>query len=123
MITPVSSGVEAVGPEFDNPRGWTLAIRFYSMIYGAPCIMVNRTGQEKDLTFWGGSRIIDAFGDEIAVAGSGEEMITAKLDFAQVRKARYQLPTVRDSNIALVHLETSRLIDKLGVPDFIHEQR
>ncbi len=123
MITPVSSGIEAVPPEFDNPSGWTLAIRFYSMIYGAPCIMVNRTGQEKGLTFWGGSRIVDPFGAEIAIAGSGEEMITAKLDFAQVRKARYQLPTVRDSNIALVHLETSRLIDKLGVPDFIHEHR
>lgn len=31
MITPVSSGIEAVPPEFDNPSGWTLAIRFYSM--------------------------------------------------------------------------------------------
>ncbi|MFQ5660126.1 MAG: nitrilase-related carbon-nitrogen hydrolase [Gammaproteobacteria bacterium] len=123
MITPVSSAVEAVPPKFDNPSGWALAIRFYAMIYGAPCIMVNRTGVEKDLTFWGGSRIIDPFGNEVAVAGSGEELIMAELDFDQVRKARYQLPTVRDSNIALVHLETSRLIENLGVPDIIDEQR
>jgi N-carbamoylputrescine amidase len=123
MITPVSSGIEAVGPAFNNPDGWARAMRFYAMIYGAPCIMANRCGVEKDLTFWGGSRIVDAFGGEIAIAGSGEEMITAELDFDQVRKARYQLPTVRDSNIALVHLETSRLLEKLGVPDFIGEQR
>ena len=123
MITPVSSSIEAVGPTFNNPGGWALAMRFYAMIYGAPCIMVNRSGVEKELTFWGGSRIVDPFGDEIAVAGSGEEMITADLDFDQVRKARYQLPTVRDSNIALVHHETSRLIDRLGVPDFIDENR
>jgi predicted amidohydrolase len=123
MITPVSSALEAVGPAFNNPDGWARAMRFYAMIYGAPCIMVNRSGVEKDLTFWGGSRIVDPFGAEIAVAGSDEEMITAELDFDQVRKARYQLPTVRDSNIALVHLETSRLIDKLGVPDFIGGHR
>jgi len=123
MITPVSSGVGAVTPGFNNPSGWALAMRFYSMVYGAPSVMVNRTGAEKELTFWGGSRIIDPFGTEVAVAGSGEELIMADLDFDQVRKARYQLPTVRDSNIALVHLETSRLIESLGVPDFIDENR
>jgi N-carbamoylputrescine amidase len=85
--------------------------------------MVNRIGKEKGLTFFGGSRIVDPFGEEIAVAGDGEELITAELDFDQVRKARYQLPTVRDSNLALIHLETSRLIESLGVPDFIDEQR
>ncbi len=123
MITPVSSGIEAVGPTFNNPGGWELAMRFYAMIYGAPCIMVNRIGIEKDLTFWGGSRIIDPFGVEIVVAGSDEEMITAELDFDQVRRARFQLPTVRDSNISLVHREISRLIESLGVPDFIDAQR
>ncbi len=110
MITPVSSGIEAVGPAFNNPNGWALAMRFYAMIYGAPCIMVNRTGVEKDLTFWGGSRIIDPFGTEIVVAGSDEELISAELDFDSVRKARYQLPTVRDSNVSLVHREAIRLI-------------
>jgi N-carbamoylputrescine amidase len=123
MITPVSSGKEAVAPGFNNPNGWALAMRFYSMVYGAPSIMVNRIGKEKGLTFFGGSRIVDPFGEEIAVAGDGEELITAELDFDQVRKARYQLPTVRDSNLALIHLETSRLIESLGVPDFIDEQR
>lgn len=123
MITPVSSGIDAVAKEFNNPAGWALAMRFYSMVYGSPSIMVNRTGTEKELKFWGGSRIVDPFGSEVAVAGSGEELITAKLDFDQVRKARYQLPTVRDSNIALVHLETSRLIENLGIPDFIDDQR
>jgi len=123
MITPVSSGIDAVAKEFNNPEGWALAMRFYSMVYGSPSIMVNRTGTEKELEFWGGSRIVDPLGCEIAVAGSGEELITAELDFDQVRKARYHLPTVRDSNIALVHLETSRLIENLGVPGFIDEQR
>jgi predicted amidohydrolase len=83
--------------------------------------MVNRTGSEEDLTFWGGSRIIDAFGREIAVAGKEPELITAELDYDQVRKARHLLPTVRDSNISLIHRETARLIGQLGVPDFVRE--
>jgi N-carbamoylputrescine amidase len=46
-------------------------------------------------------------------------LICATLDYNDVRRARVQLPTVRDSNIALVHRETSRLLDNLGVPEFI----
>lgn len=121
LVCPVSSGVEAVGIDFDNPGGWALTIRFYAMMYGAPVIMANRTGSERDLTFWGGSRIVDPFGRELAVAGSGEELITADLDFGQVRHARYLLPTVRDSNMGLVHRETSRLMETLGVPDLVRD--
>lgn len=121
LICPVSSGVEAVGADFDNPGGWALTMRFYAMMYGAPAIMVNRTGTERDLTFWGGSRIVDPFGRELAVAGTDEEMITATLDYDVVRRARHLLPTVRDSNIGLVQRETSRLIEKLGVPDFVRD--
>lgn len=121
LMCPVSSGVEAVGVDFDNPGGWALTMRFYSMMYGAPSIMVNRTGVERDLTFWGGSRILDPFGRELAVAGSEEELIVAELNFNEVRRARHLLPTVRDSNISLVMRETNRLISKLGVPDFVRE--
>ena len=121
LVCPVSSGIEAVGVDFDNPSGWATTMRFYSMMYGAPSIMANRTGKEKDLTFWGGSRIIDPFGKELAVAGTEEELITATLSYQMVRKARYLLPTVRDSNLSLVERETSRLIQKIGVPDFVRE--
>ncbi|WP_343079147.1 nitrilase-related carbon-nitrogen hydrolase [Ostreiculturibacter nitratireducens] len=119
MIAPISSGVEAVGADFDNPGGWALTMRFYSMMYGAPAIMVNRCGVEKDLTFWGGSRIIDPHGRELALAGSGEELITAEISYDAVRQARVLLPTVRDSNLALVLRETTRLVENLGVPDFV----
>lgn len=121
LVAPVSSGVEAVGADFDNPGGWALTMRFYAMMYGAPSVMVNRTGTEKDLTFWGGSRIVDAFGREVAVAGKEPGMISAELDFEQVRKARHLLPTVRDSNISLIHRETARLIGNLGVPDIVRD--
>lgn len=117
LTCPVSSGVEAVGEDFDNPAGWALTCRFYAMIYGTPVVMANRTGEERGLTFWGGSRILDPFGQELAVAGSGEEMITAELDYARLRRARHLLPTLRDANLPLVLAETQRLARKLGTPD------
>ena len=119
LVAPISSGVEAVGEAFDNPAGWAATMHFYSMMYGAPSIMVNRVGPELDLTFWGGSRILDPFGKPLAVAGDGPELICVELDYAELRRARALLPTVRDSNIGLVERETNRLIDRLGVPDII----
>lgn len=116
LVCPASSGVEAVGAEFDNPAGWALTCRFYAMIYGTPVIMVNRTGPERGLTFWGGSRIVDPFGRELAVAGSGEEMITAALDYDDIRRARQLLPTLRDANLPLVLRETERLARLRGTP-------
>lgn len=121
LVSPISSGVEAVGEAFDNPAGWAATMHFYSMMYGAPSVMVNRVGVEGDLSFWGGSRILDAFGKPLAVAGDGPEMIVAEVDYGQVREARALLPTVRDSNIALVERETNRLIERLGVPDIIRD--
>jgi predicted amidohydrolase len=92
------------------------------MMYGAPVIMTNRIGREGDLNFWGGSRILDPFGRVLAQGGGDEELITARLDYADIRKARALLPTVRDSNLALVQRETNRLIDRLGVPDVVREE-
>ena len=121
LVSPISSGVEAVGEGFDNPAGWAATMHFYSMMYGAPSVMVNRVGPEQDLTFWGGSRILGPFGEPLAVAGSEPELITAEIDYAEVRRARALLPTVRDSNIGLVARETDRLLERLGVPDIIRE--
>lgn len=122
LVSPVSSGVEAVGDGFDNPAGWAATMHFYSMIYGAPSVMVNRVGIEGDLTFWGGSRILDPFGKVLAIAGDGPDLIFADVDYASVREARAALPTVRDSNIGLVARETDRLIARLGVPDIIRDE-
>jgi hypothetical protein len=58
----------------------------------------------------------------VAVAGTGEELIQATLDFDEVRRARQLLPTVRDSNMSLVQRETQRLLESLGVPDFVREE-
>lgn len=117
LFAPISSAIEAVGGEFDNPAGWHLNVRFYGMTYGLPLVMANRIGTEGDLEFWGGSCVVDAFGRIVAEAeGNEETLVQAELDYDQVRRARYLLPTVRDSNLSLVLREAQRLEGVIGVP-------
>lgn len=110
LLAPISSALEAV-EGFDNPSGWTKALDFYAMMYGLPIVMANRVGREGDLTFWGGSRILDADGRMIAEAGGAEALVIADVAKADVSAARTRLPTIRDSNPALVHAELGRWLD------------
>ncbi len=117
LFAPISSAIEAVGGEFDNPSGWHLNVRFYAMTYGLPLVMANRIGCEGDLRFWGGSCIVDPFGRIVAQAEADEStLVIADVDYEDVRRARYLLPTVRDSNLGLVLREAQRLDSLIGVP-------
>lgn len=123
LFAPISSAREAVGAEFDNPGGWDINLRFYAMTYGMPVIMANRVGTEGDLTFWGGSRILDPFGKTLAEArGETPQLVVADLDYDRLRKARYLLPTVRDSNLSLILRETQRLAETIGIPDLFRSE-
>ncbi len=124
LLGPVNSAVEAVSTEFSNPKGWRLTTDFYAMMYGMPLLMANRVGVEHGARFWGGSRIVDPYGELLAEADMESEcLLTATLDFNAVRHARFQLPTVRDSNLNLVYREIQRLAVSVGVPDFMRKDR
>lgn len=116
LVIPIASSREAVGLEFSNPDGWQTALSFYGMLYGMPIIMANHCGSRDGETYWGGSRVIDPHGNTIAMGGEGEELVVADLDYSKVRQARFQLPTVRDSNLDLIHREIERLNNRIGVP-------
>ncbi len=115
LLAAVSSAVEAVGDGFDNPAGWELNLNFHALTYGLPIVMANRVGREGGLTFWGGSCVLDAHGRVVAAAAdAGETLVLARIDFADVRRARYRLPTMRDANLPLVLRELVRLHDAAG---------
>ena len=125
LMVPIASARDAVDATFSNPQGWDLSMRFYAMIYGVPILMANyATSQPADtiedqpagLDFWGGSRIVDPFGQTLAEAGEGEDLLVADLDYEAVKRARYRLPTLRDSNLDLIRRELDRLSAQVGVP-------
>ncbi|MCA1793815.1 MAG: hypothetical protein LC660_08085 [Desulfobacteraceae bacterium] len=61
--------------------------------------------------------VIDPFGKTLAIAnGDSEQLLIADIDYAQVRLARFHLPTVRDSNLELVCREINRIADYNRIP-------
>ena len=78
LMAPVNSALDAVGGGFSNPEGWRLAIRFYAMMYGMPILMANRVGDEAGARFWGGSCIVDPYGEVLADAGETGETPCAR---------------------------------------------
>jgi predicted amidohydrolase len=102
LLAPVNSATAIVSDEFSNEKSWLTNICFYAMTYGTPVLMANRYGQEKDAFFWGGSHIIGPRGEILAVAIEGEGMISAKLNLGEIAAARFDLPTIRDSDTRLI---------------------
>ena len=115
LLIPINSASGTVDHRlFSNPDGWHLVVQFYSYIYGLPTLVVNRVGREGKFAFWGKSKIVGPHGEVLAQAGSEEEIVVAELEFDEVVRVRASLPTVRDSNLDLIHRETVRLWNSIG---------
>ena len=118
LTIPINAAHETVKHDlYSNSEGWDLMARFYSYIYGLPIVVVNRIGKESEFEFFGKSKIFGPHGEILSQAGSDkEEIITAELKFSEIVRARSHLPTVRDSNLDLIHRETVRLWMEIGKP-------
>jgi predicted amidohydrolase len=108
LLVPAASSLHAV--DFDNPRGWDITLRAIAMTYALPLIMANHCGERGPFAFWGGSRILDAHGAELARAGAQEELVVARLDHADILAARARLPTIRDAEPELIQAELARVL-------------
>lgn len=119
MLVTVASALDAVGEGFDNPGGWDINLRHTALTYGVPVVMANHCGARGGLKFWGGSRILDAFGREMVRAGDEPGLVMAAIDSDPGARARARLPTIRDADPALVQAELARwfLADSARAPD------
>lgn len=59
-------------------------------------VACNRVGADPNNTFAGHSMVIDPWGEIVAEAGAGEEILSAAIDLAQVAKIRKQIPIFTD---------------------------
>jgi predicted amidohydrolase len=109
LLVPIASSLHVVD-DLDNRSGWELNLRHMSLTYGLPLVMANHCGARNGLAFWGGSRILDAFGRELARAGDAPEVIVAELSLNDVRRARARLPTIRDADPQAVRAELERYL-------------
>jgi len=102
LCAPINSASGIVSDDFSNEQNWALNVRFYAMTYGTPVIMANRFGPENGSHFWGGTRILGPRGELLAVAEEREMLIHAELSRTAIARARFELPTHRDSDTPLI---------------------
>lgn len=121
LLVPTNSSLDRSSGDFSKPAHWELFLRFYASIYGLPVLFANRLGEEDPHEFWGGSRILDASGNVVAQAEGEEALLMADVEYDDVRRARFKLPTVRDSNLDLIHREVDRLYRRIGVPPMVRD--
>jgi predicted amidohydrolase len=87
-----------------------LLSQFYARLFGAYFVFVNRAGKEGPFQFWGGSQIINPFGEAEASAKIGTpDLLVHALDLNKIRQARLKMPLRRDEDISLTRRELKRL--------------
>lgn len=114
LVVPATSsfGIETHGWT-ENKEIWASLIHFNAIVYGSFLIFINRTGSEAGLTFWGGSCIVNPFGEVVAEAGQESDfIITAELDCGTIRKARKFRPYHRDEDPQFTLRELEKIVNK-----------
>ena len=94
----------------DNALYWVLLNRTYAQTFGLFLIYGNRVGFEDGVGFWGGSEILDPFGQRIGKAKYYEEdFIIGEVAIDSVRRKRTMAPLLRDEDVDLTINELMRI--------------
>lgn len=97
----------------DNARYWELINRSYAETFSLYLVYGNRTGFEDGVGFWGGSEIVDPFGQKIVKAKYYEEdFVSGEVALDSVRRKRTMAPLLRDEDIDLTVNELMRIRER-----------
>lgn len=97
----------------DNARYWELINRMYAETFGLFMIYGNRVGFEDGVGFWGGSELVDPFGQAITKARYYEEdFVVGEITLESVRRKRTIAPLLRDEDLDLTINELMRIRER-----------
>ncbi len=115
LLMPTSSAQSLFPDRYDSPTYWQDITRFYARMFQVFVVFVNRVGVEGDLRFWGGSHVVDPWGNLLGEAPMGEEaLLCFDVDLATVRRRRREVPLLKEARLGLVVREMRRLVDEGG---------
>ncbi len=115
LLVPANSAQSMFPERYDSRSYWRGITRFYGRMFQLYVVFVNRVGTESGLRFWGGSHVVDPWGEVIAEAAEGEEdVLHVDIDFANVRRRRRDIPLVREARLGLLRREIDRLLEEGG---------
>lgn len=139
FISIFNSSQGSMGSEFSNIESWEVINKFYSRVFGIYNICANRVGTESPedkrqkqsrkirseqvpevfllpeienkYRFWGGSSIINPFGQEIYKAKQyDEDMIMGGVTKDFIRRKKILLPYLRDDDPYFTQRELNRIL-------------
>jgi predicted amidohydrolase len=113
LIAPSNSPTRGVqGDELGSSAVYNDMLATYARLFACHVIYCNRVGYEDGVNFWGGSRVLDPFGDALVQAPLFDEgVFDATIDQAEVRRARVCAPLLEDDSVDLTMRELRRITD------------
>jgi predicted amidohydrolase len=116
VLCPSSSPLRGIvdgQAQDDNARYWEMINRTYAETFSLFMLYGNRSGFEDGVGFWGGSEIVDPFGQRLAKAKYyGEDFIVSEVALEAVRRKRTMSPLLRDEDIDLTINELMRIRER-----------
>ena len=113
-------GVRGSDATLGSAASWELLARTIAQFNTVFFATVNRVGFEDGLNFFGGSLLVDPYGNVIARGKNfDEDLVIAEVDFDLVRRARAQVPLLRDEKIEL----TLRELERVSRERFLLEEK
>jgi predicted amidohydrolase len=115
LLVPACSAQSMFPEKYDSRSYWRGITRFYGRMFQLYVVFVNRVGTEGSLRFWGGSHVVDPWGEVIAEADEyQDQLLTVDIDLSQVRRRRRDIPLVREGRLGLLRREIDRLLEEGG---------
>lgn len=97
----------------DNARYWELINRAYAETYSLFLFYANRSGFEDGVGFWGGSEVVDPFGERLGKAAYyAEDFLVVEVALEAVRRKRTMSPLMRDEDLDLTINELMRIRER-----------
>lgn len=115
LLVPTNSAHGLAPGTVDTTQYWQDLLVFAARMQQCWVIFVNRVGDELGCRFWGGSRVLDPWGDVVAEAPWWQESLTiVDIDVRAVRRRRREMPLLQESRLGLLRREVDRLISEHG---------
>jgi predicted amidohydrolase len=114
LILPSASparGIDTDENELSSQASWHTLVRAHALFFQSWVLHCNRVGFEDGAMFWGGSSVLDPFGEAVTTAGQEEELLLATLETGPLRRARMTTPLRRDVQPDLVRRQIARWLD------------
>ncbi|MDI3257505.1 MAG: nitrilase-related carbon-nitrogen hydrolase [Kyrpidia sp.] len=113
IIPSASPARPAVGEMVGSQETWYRAIRTYAQLFGVYVLFANRVGVEDGVTFYGGSAVVDPFGEIVSSAPVFEEaLLVADVNEEALRRSRVMTPLGRDEQLDVTVRELIRIYDR-----------